>query len=135
METWSAALWNFLRIGTLNRVKGTLKEFMNSVKRLRRTDFQFRFAGIQMSKMKVDEIDFEVQVTDKYGRLGEGVFNEYAKNYQLIDPDATFDFIYHLDHTLRVNNSPEVITSRIFQKFPKFTKFMQQVCFKTKSTF
>lgn len=48
--------------GTMDRMKQVLNEFLDEVEALRGSDFQFRFAGFQLTKAKMDELDFSVQV-------------------------------------------------------------------------
>ena len=73
-------------VGTINRMKRKLSEFLDEVKTLRGSDFRFTFAGLQLTNVKLGQIDFGVQVD---GRI-ERVSNEYVymKNYHLIEPGA-----------------------------------------------
>ena len=49
------------KIGTIDRIKQTLKEFVGHLKGLKRSDFQFRF---QLNEARLGEIDFGVQVDE-----------------------------------------------------------------------
>ena len=105
----------FSGFGDITTLKQELTEFLDDVNALKGSDFQFRFAGFQMNKTKLDEIDFDVQVVK--GR--ETVFNEYVylKNYQLIDPDGTLDFICFIDYTRLMSKVPGEIPVCFFKKF------------------
>ena len=80
-------------VDTIDRMKQALREFMGQVKRLRKDEFKFRFAGFQLNETVLDEIDFGVQVRKGRERVSDSYV--YMKNYQLIDPDAA-DCIYRL---------------------------------------
>ena len=84
--------------GTSHRIKRTLNDFLDEAKRLRGSDFRFTFAGLQLTNVNVDKIDFEVQVHKK--TRTEYVHNEYVymKNYHLIEPDA-LHYIRKVDYT------------------------------------
>ena len=60
---------------------------MDDAGALGRTDFKFRFGVFQLAKTQVDEIDFDVRVTNEYGREYEHVSDEfiYMKYYHLIE--------------------------------------------------
>ena len=79
-------------VGTIDHMKRTVNEFLGEAKKLRGRDFRFTFSGFLLTNVKLDQIDFGVQVQDdgyEYGEY-EYVCNEYIylKNYQLIEPDA-----------------------------------------------
>ena len=108
-------------IGTVDRVKRTLSEFVDEVKKLKGSDFRFRFAGLQLTNVNVGCIDFGVQIEDIEGK--ETVFNEYVymKYYHLIEPGA-LDFV-------RVVNYSHLL-SNVIGEFPrcfsqKFTDIQQ----------
>ena len=73
---------------TFDRMKRTLSEFLDKAERLRGSDFRLRFAGLQLTKATLDQIDFGAFVNEETGR--ENVFNDrvYMKNYHLIEPGA-----------------------------------------------
>ena len=92
--------WNQSRngLGSVDRMKRTVSEFMGEAKRLRGRDLQFTFCGFQLTNVDVNQIDFGVQVDERTGR--EWVPNEYVylKNYHLIEPDA-LPFVSEVDYT------------------------------------
>ena len=104
-------------VGALQRMSLALEEFVDGVKELRGDDFQFTFAGFRPTKTNMEAIDFGNQVIYYFGRVGEGVFDEYVylKNYELIDPDCTLDFIGRLDYDRLVSYGE--IPNWIFQRF------------------
>ena len=73
--------------GTVDRVKKMLSEFLGEAKRLKGSDFRFRFTGLQLTNVReVNKIEAQV-----YKRTGkEYVHSEYVymKNYHLIEPGA-----------------------------------------------
>src|SRR5699024_2505949 len=77
------------------------------------------FAGFQLTKTKLDQIDFDVQETGEE-RRGEGyVVDEYVymKNYKLIPPGA-LDFVDHLDYLMLVaGRLPAHIPACFSEKF------------------
>ena len=87
-EDIAGAFWSFRpnEAGALDRMKLTLREFLNDAKALRMFGFQLRFAGLRITTETLDQIDFGVRV--EAGR--EKVCNEYVylKNYDLIEQDA-----------------------------------------------
>ena len=87
--------FNF-EIGTIDRVKRTLSEFVDEAKKLKGRDFRFTFSGFNMTNVNVNQIDFGVQVDEDEER----VCNEYIymKNYHLIEPGA-LKFIHKVDYT------------------------------------
>lgn len=96
---------HFNQIGTLNRIKRKLTKFMDDVRVSKGDDFKFRFVGFPLTKTLLDQIDFNVKLVERHfvsGSSGyfEEVTNEYIylKNYHLIDPDASLDFINRLDY-------------------------------------
>ena len=90
-ELWR---WNSSRAGRLARVKGALRNFLDDVKLLKGSDFKFTFAGFQLTKVMLDQIDFGVKVIVSFPRgirsECEVVSNEYVytRNYHLIEPGA-----------------------------------------------
>ena len=102
-------------IGTIDRMKRTVSEFVDEVKKLRGSDFQFTFFGFQLANVNVDQIDFGV-CTDEFGR--ERVHNKciYMKNYHLIEPGA-LHFIVRVDYTQLLNSVTGEIPRCFFQKF------------------
>ena len=65
-------------------MKRTLRELINCVVALKKSDFKFRFAGFQLTKTKLQQIDFGMPAESN-----DYLFNEYIcmKNYNLIDPE------------------------------------------------
>ena len=110
------AFWQFCsdEAGALDRMKRTLNEFLGQVKQLKRVDLQCRVAGFELTKIKLDEIDFDVQVEE--GR--ETVYNEsvYLKNYHLIEPDP-LHFIDYLDYSRLMSNVAGDLPADFFEKF------------------
>ena len=87
-------------VGKIDRMKRTLGEFLGEAKKLRGRDFRFAFAGLQLTNVNVDQIDFGAQV-DELGEIRrEWVSNEYVhmKNYHLIEPGA-LHFVQRVDYT------------------------------------
>lgn len=114
------------RLRTLDRIKRTLRKFIDDLKVLRGSDFRFSFAGFQLTNpATLDAIDFGLKV---YGDF-EKMFAEYLymKNYQLLDPDSTLDFINRIDYTRFtelteltdrfMSNEPVEMTECLLQKF------------------
>lgn len=93
---------------------------------MRGSDFQFRFAGFQLTKTLLDEIDFGV--VESFGRDEEAVSNVY----QLIEPDA-LQFIYQVNYNHRMSN--------VVGEFPacrsslSSSRFVLKVQSKTRNTF
>ena len=102
------------KVGTLDRMKRKLKEFLGHVKQLKRADLRFRFAGFELTNATLDEIDFDMQV--EAGR--ETVYNEsvYLKNYHLIEPDA-LPFIRGVNYSLLMSNVTGDLPADFFEKF------------------
>ena len=84
------------RIGTADRVKQILREFLDEAKKLRGSDFRFTFSGLQLTNMNVDQIDFDVQIADGEETMSNECF--YMKNYHLIEPGA-LHFVQHVNYT------------------------------------
>ena len=97
--------------GTKDRLKRTLSEFLAEAKKLRGSDFQFRFSGFQLAKLDFDQIDLGLQV-DKW------VWNEYVylKNYHLIEPGA-LHFINEIDYERLLSNLSGEIPRCFARKF------------------
>ena len=108
-------LGQYAEIGKLERMKQELREFLSYVRELRGPDFRFRFAGFQLDDTTLEKIDFGKKVY----RGRELVFNEYIymKNYQLIDPDSTLDFVYRLDYTRLMSCAAGKIPAGFCKKF------------------
>ena len=102
-------------ISAVDHLKRTLSEFMGEAKKLRGSDFRFTFAGLQLSKTMLDQIDFGVYV-DEFGR--ERADNEYVylKNYHLIEPGA-LQFIEKVDYILLLNSVTGEFPRCFSQKF------------------
>ena len=112
--------WQFYNeIGTLTRVKQTLREFTDDVKLYRASGFKFKFAGLSVTTANVDKIDFGMQVIQRNGREFEEVSDTYIymKNYQLIDPDTTLDFISCIDYVNLMSHMTAEVPSCFFKKF------------------
>ena len=105
--------------GTVDRVKRTLSEFLGEAKKLRGSDFRFIFAGLQLTNVKADQIDFGLKVDEH----GEWVSNEYVymKNYHLIEPDA-LDFVWLIDYTQLLSNVTGEFPRCFSQKFTGIEK-------------
>ena len=88
--------------GTLDERKRTVKEFVHDLK-LRGPDVRIRFTGFQLTEMSLDEID----LSDQYVHL---------KNYQLIDPDGTLDFINGFDYNHLMSTVPGAIPVGFLQR-------------------
>ena len=101
---------------TVDRMKRTLIEFLDEVKRLRGSDFRLIFSGFQLSNVNVDQIDFGVRVSERSEE--ERVSNEYVymKNYQLIEPDA-LDFVRQVDYTRLLSSVTGEFPRHFTQKF------------------
>ena len=115
-------------IGTFERMKQTLRMFLDDVAALRRSDFRFRFAGFQlirptnsMNSAILDSIDFGLQLIKDLGEKREFVFDEYVylKNYELIDPDCTLDFIRVLNYIPLMRSVTGEIPMWFFEKFAR----------------
>ena len=77
----------------------------------------------------MDEIDFGDRIDEETVAANEFF---YTKNYHLIDPDETLDFINHLDYSLLMKNAREEslierslgsggdFSSRFLQRFKRF---------------
>ena len=110
-----SAFWEFKDDGSgrLNRMKRTLSEFMVEAKKLRGSDFRFRFAGFHLTPARLDQLDFGVQVEQDREPCNEYV---YMKNYQLLDPDATLDFIDEICYTRLMESLPGELPADFVQK-------------------
>ena len=95
-------------LGTIDHVKRTLNEFLDEAKKLRGSDFRFTFAGFELTKVDVEQIDFGVQIENGE----ETVCNEYVymKNYHLIESGA----LHFVD---RVNYTD--LSSHVTGEFPR----------------
>ena len=101
--------------GTINRMKRTLSEFVDEAKELRGDDFQFTFAGFELTNVDIDEIDFGVKV-DRFGE--ETISNDYVymKNYRLIEPGA-LPFVKSVNYTRLLHHVKRAIPLCLSQKF------------------
>ena len=113
------SLTNFLgarsRVGTIETMKGTLREFLNDLEVFKDRNFKFRFAGLRLTKL--DEVDFCVNVWDG----NEYVPNEqfYLKNHRLIDPDARLEFVQSLLTSLLMSDASVQIPWSVFKHFTR----------------
>ena len=82
----------------VNQVRRTLTEFVDGAMNLRGSDFRFNFAGFQLSKEMLGQIDFGKKVYKK-SKTVSGL-NEYIymKNYHLIEQDA-LHFVHFINYT------------------------------------
>ena len=107
-------LWDFMEIGTIDRMKRTLREFLEDARTIRGPDFRFKFAGFKLNELELVDIDFGVQIIegsedadeeDEEG--GEMVSNEcvYMRNYRLLDADDTLDFVRYVNYSMLVENA------------------------------
>ena len=91
-----------MAVGTIDRMKRTVREFLYEAKKLRGSDFRFTFSGFQLTNLNVDQIDFSVQVNEDEEEepICEWVSNEYIylKNYHLIEPGA-LQFVHRVVYT------------------------------------
>ena len=96
-------------------VKRTLSEFLDEAKKLRGSDFRLTFCGFDLTKVNMEQIDFDVQVDARYG--DERVHNEYVylKNYRLIEPGA-LHFVKSINYT-GLRDVRRAIPRCFFQKF------------------
>lgn len=103
---------------TFNRMKQTLYEFLDQTKKLKGGDFQFTFAGFRLTKRMLNQIDFGVQVVQRFEGPREEIYNEYVylKNYHLIEPDARLQFVYAVDYN-RLFSISEELPCCFFEKF------------------
>ena len=101
--------------GTADRVKRALSEFVDEAK-LRGNDFRFRFAGLQLTNVNVDQIDFDVQIDERTEK--ERVYNGcfYMKYYHLIGPDA-IDFVFDVNYTHLLSHMTGEFPRCFSQKF------------------
>lgn len=63
-------------LGTIDRIKRTLSDFLDELERTKRRDFQFEFGGFEMTKMKLDEFDFGLQVMNDREFVSNRYINE-----------------------------------------------------------
>lgn len=115
--------WMSSPIGTLAIVKRALCEFMEDNSLLKGADSRFVFAGFPLTRKRLDTIDFGMQVIEREERRGEQkemMYDEYiyAKNWQLVDPNATLDFITTMDYSRLMSGTEELLTG-FFRKFPR----------------
>ena len=99
--------------GTVDRVKRTLSEFLNETKKLRGGDFRFTFAGFQLTKTMLDQIDFGVQIDESTGRERVSTEYVYMKNYHLIEPGA-LQFVRSVNYNRLLNH--------VTGEFPRFSQ-------------
>ena len=92
-------------------LKSRLREFLNDAKELKGKDFQFRFAGFQVTKAMLDQIDFK----PRQFYHDECV---YLKNYGHIDPDAVLNFLRRVDYIHLMNSVIGELPTCFFKKFP-----------------
>ena len=104
----------FSGIGAVSRLKRTLAEFLDETRKLRGNDFRFRFAGLQVTKMNLDQIDLGVQGDRRYQTERKEYI--YMKNYHLIEPGA-LDIVYNVDYTRLLSHVNGDFPRCFFQKF------------------
>ena len=116
---------DFKGIGVLDQIKEKLKTFLDDARQLKGADFQFTFAGFQLTNTLLDELDFGVELITKTSSFGES--NEYESvsderfylaNYQLIKPGA-LHFIHRIDYTRLMSQVPsgQPLPSCFLEKF------------------
>ena len=95
-----------------DRLKELLSEFLDDLQELKGPDFRFTFAGFQMTKWALKQMDFCFQENAR------SIFNElvYIKNQDLIDPDASLDFITTFNYS-RLMQAEREIPSWFFKRF------------------
>ena len=100
---------------SLDRLKELLNEFLDDLQELKGPDFRFTFAGFQMTKWALKQMDFCIQENSQYPRI----FNElvYMKNQDLIDPDASLDFVSCFDYSRLMQATGGEIPSWFFKRF------------------
>ena len=98
-------------VDPIDRMKRALSEFLDHAKLLR-PDFKCTFTGFQITKASLDAIDFDFDT-------GVHPRNEYiyTRNWQLVDPVATLEFVHCLDYSSLMLYAPEAIPMCYFQKF------------------
>ena len=109
------------------RLKEALNEFLSDVKELRGADFRFTFSGFQMHKWTFEQIDFgvrewqssELERSEWERSEWERLCDEhlYMKNPQLIDPEASLDFVQRFDYTRLMHVVAGEIPSWLFKRF------------------
>lgn len=105
----------------IGMVKQKLKEFMDNLAVLGQPGFKFRFAGFQLNKISVDQLDFGVQEgSDILCLENEYV---YTKNRQLIDPDCALSFIRTVNYTRLMN----LVTGELPSYFTKQLTCVEEV--------
>lgn len=111
----------------LKEIKRRLREFMNGVNKLSGSGFKFRFAGFQLTKKRLDEIDFGLQerCVSHPWQIGCDEY-VYMKNYRLLNPDDNLEFIYHLYYTLLTKNAPKKIPKCFSKKLTRIRWFTIQ---------
>ena len=102
-------------VGSVDRMKRKVSEFVNEAKKLKGSDFRFTFCGLQLANVNMDQIDFCVQL-DEAGY--EEVYNEYIymKNYHLIEPGALL-FLQRVDYTSLLSHVTGEFPRCFSQKF------------------
>ena len=85
--------WSFLE------AKGRLQVFLNDVYLFRASGFKFRFAGLQLTREKLEEVNFNVQIQDNVGTANRN-FKFYLANYRLIEPDEEVKFTNYVNYTI-----------------------------------
>lgn len=102
-------------VGSVDRLKATLSEFLDVLQVLKGSDFRFTFAGFRLTKSTLELMDFGVEEHETYER----VFSEhlYMKNRQLIDPDVNLDFVLSFNYSRLMHVAGGEIPSWFFQRF------------------
>ena len=95
--------------GPIYELRRRLRKFLDDVRELKGTDFQFRFFGFRMSKAMLDQIDFD-------GLLNYEIEVLYMKNYKLIEPDGALSFIRSVDYSYLMSVTGE-LPSCFYKKF------------------
>ena len=130
----SAFLQSSDEVGTPSQMKQKLREFLDHTNRLEAPDFRFRFAGFRLTKTTLNEIDLdglieerEIEGEDDEGDRQEGreievrerMSNEYVymRNYHLIEPDATLEFVDHLNYSRLMASVTGEFPGCFFKKF------------------
>ena len=100
----------------VERMKGVLRVFLNDVQILRKSDFKFTFIGFQLTRKSLDQFDFDVQGVNE-GIEFLRIEHICKKNFQLIDPDATFHFVHMLDYSRIKTKETREIPMCFFKRF------------------
>ena len=100
-------------VGTLDKEKLALRQFLDDVEMLRGSDFKFSYAGFPLTKTMLDQIDFGVRI-NKEGKEVMAVEYIYTKNYHLFE---CLDFEGFIDYNFLLYIFSGQLPSCFFRKF------------------